>query len=1179
MKPLFFVCFFFVLVLTGSAQTPSRLRQLTMDGGLPTNAVNDIVQDMRGFIWIGTANGLCRYDGGTVVNYQDSDVQLDVKALLAYDEKSILVGTSQTVYVFRFDTETFEQLPLDKPVSVSSMALDKDGLLWIATHGQGVVCYQADEEETKQYDLHEVNGKVEKVYVDNNNQLWALTDNEQLPVWQLNRSSDTFAPLSMQSQQPFQPTAVLSTSDNQLWMGTQGDGLMLCHRDRMLEPMPMAGTGHAQHVNALFELSPTRLLLGCDDGLWLFDTNLHTFSLYLQQRFVNTMIRDHEGGLWVGTDYSGVSYMSPIAHRFDSYPVGPTNRLCEDRQGRLWTTREDGGLDCHPKGHPEQTLNSYPGQAQLAKVHAHALCMDGDDLWIGTFSDGVYVYSTVTGQLRHYESSDSERSLYDPNSCTLLRDRKGTIWVATMEGLCRYQRGSDSFERVVQVTSVPIDIDEDRDGRLWVATQGDGIWQYNPADGQLKSFHHDSENSTSLSHSMVNCIFIDGKERIWVATQGGLCRYDEQRQCFQRIWLNVPRRGISSITEQQGVLWMSGDCGVLRLDGDLELQRFTRQDGLDSELFQPNSVLSGSDGRIYFGSISGFNAFYPQQIKVNRQSSAVYITQLEINNQPIEVGNWHLLEALSDIDKLDLWYKDQVITLSFASLSYCSPEKNMYAYMLEGFDKQWNYVGHERRATYTNLEPGTYTFLVKATNNDGVWSEHVARLIIEVHPPYWWSIYAKILYVVLFVVLITAFVRFRLYMNNRRHRKEIERLNEAKQEEMRRARTEFFTTIAHEIRTPVSLIIGPLDTLKANLEKTNATKADFDTLSVIDRNAHRLLDLVNQLLDFRKVEQPNQLMNFAPQNMKELIGAVVNNFETIFNLNGRQLIVNYPEEHFTAIVDREGMTKVLSNLLSNANKYTKDTITLSCYELPEKKEFCIEVSDNGSGISRQDQQRVFDPFFQTADRKPGTGIGLSIVKKMVELHHGTVSVKSELGQGTTFRVVMPVAQAFSGEQTPIGKRAESDGQETKAAQTDVQQTTSAKKPNMLIVEDNQDMQTFLVTTFMDRYEVTWARDGSEAVKILRESLIVKDGQATPQSTFDIVISDWMMEQMDGPELCSRMRQNAGTKHIPFILLTAKTDSQSKVEAMQAGVDAFIEKPFAVKYLEACISNLLARQER
>ena len=632
-----------------------------------------------------------------------------------------------------------------------------------------------------------------------------------------------------------------------------------------------------------------------------------------------------------------------------------------------------------------------------------------------------------------------------------------------------------------------------------------------------------------------------------------------------------------------GALWLSGDFGILRYQDGKNLQRFTRQDGLGSEQFQPNSACKTNDGCIYFGNISGFDSFYPYQIKVNQHVPSVFVTGLEINNQRIDIGTWHLPIVFEKLEQLDLWYNDRMFSLSFASLSYCSPEKNMYAYKLEGFDNDWNFVDNTQKVTYTNLPAGKYTFLVRGTNNDGIWSENITSLPIEVHPPYWLSIYAKIFYVILFIVLVTGFIRFRLFLTERRHRKEIALLNEAKQEEVRAARLEFFTMIAHEIRTPVSLIIGPLETLKEKLKTylynhpVNTEELDFQdlkgALQIIDRNANRLLELVNQLLDFRKVEQYSMEMNFTPQNIRQLLQSIADNFSTALKTQGLKFSISLPDSQFTASVDREAIIKVVTNLMSNAQKYTHSFIELRSKPLPDGKHFCITVTDDGEGIAQEDMKNIFDPFFQGRNNKPGTGIGLSIVKHIVELHHGTIDTQSSPDNGTRFTIILPIAQDFNSD----NKLADSPSDKNDVSSATAEQLQE-NKPTMLIVDDNEDMLTFLVTTFMDNFETIAAHDGNEALKILKECLVVKDGQ-TPTSTIDIIISDWMMPDLEGTELCSRIRQNAATKHIPFILLTAKTDSDSKVRAMEVGVDAYIEKPFAIKYLEACIHNLLNRKSQ
>jgi signal transduction histidine kinase/ligand-binding sensor domain-containing protein/ActR/RegA family two-component response regulator len=1192
MKRIYLLFALLTLSLVTNAQTNYRQRQLTMDNGLLSNAVRTIVQDRRGFIWMGTDNGLCRYDGTRVVSYPlpETATSQAVVALVCDPDDNLLLGTADGVLRFTFANEQFTPLPIEElSAPVTHLSIDQSGNLWIATNGQGVLCLSLTDAEkpVSTYSLNAIDGKVAQVYTDANQRQWAISHTGMPALWQLNKSKNMFEAASRQPGVVLRSAlCMLQSSDGRLWLGTDNDGLLWIDEGGVLHSLPTTDAAHHQRIRTLNELSPNQFLLGCDDGVWIYDMRTSEYSLYLPLRFVTSVIRDNENGLWIGAAYGGVTYLSPVAHRFESTAAGLTSHFVEDRQGRVWTTREEGGLNCYKNG--STPITDYPGRTQLKGIKAHSLCIDGDDIWMGTFSDGIYVFSTVSGKLRHIVPTEEAHSLYDPNSCTLLRDRQGTIWIATMEGLCRYNRQKDYFERVVKVQSVPIDMKRDAGGRLWVATQGSGVWSYNPKEGgEVKTYHHDSDNQQSLSANLVNSLFIDGKGTVWAGTQGGLCRYEAEGDRFSRVALDLPRLAITAITEDQGTLWISTDRGILHYTAGEGMQRFTRQDGLDSEQFQPNAVLRASNGRIYFGTINGFNTFYPHKIKVNQQSAPVFITELEINNSPIAVGNWHLPQALSKTEQLDLWYNDKAFSLSFASLSYCSPEKNIYAYMLEGFDKDWTYVGNEHKVTYTNLSPGNYTFRVKATNNDGVWSDQVATLKIEVHPPFWWNIYAKVFYVLLIIAMITLFIRFRLYMNERRHRKEIEALNAAKKEEMRNARVEFFTTIAHEIRTPVSLIIGPMEQLKKKIAESSESSENSENsesseslllssqsskalLNTIDRNAQRLLELVNQLLDFRKVEQQSQQdMNFAPQNIREMLRGIAANFEPTFRQHGHTFNVNYPDAQFTAVVDREGIVKVITNLLSNADKYTRSRIELSCEVLAEEKCFRISVADDGQGVAQDDIAHLFDPFFQARNNKPGTGIGLSIVKKIVEQHHGTVSVDSEIGKGTKFSITLPIAQAFSGEHSEISENSE---------HSELSENSELSKPVMLIVDDNEDMLTFLVTSFMDRYEVMHAADGAEALKMLEETLVVKDGK-TPTSTVDIIISDWMMANMDGPELCSRLRQNAATCHIPFILLTAKTDSQSKVQAMQAGIDAYIEKPFAVKYLEACINNLLHRRTR
>jgi DNA-binding response OmpR family regulator/anti-sigma regulatory factor (Ser/Thr protein kinase) len=394
----------------------------------------------------------------------------------------------------------------------------------------------------------------------------------------------------------------------------------------------------------------------------------------------------------------------------------------------------------------------------------------------------------------------------------------------------------------------------------------------------------------------------------------------------------------------------------------------------------------------------------------------------------------------------------------------------------------------------------------------------------------------------------------------------MQRLNEEKEKEVREARLNFFTMIAHEIRTPVSLIIGPLEKIMKHGTPT-------DDMKVIDRNAHRLLELVNQLLDFRKVEQQSLVMHFAPQNIHELMVSVSERFAPTFEQNGKRFTVDYPNDRFTAIVDKEAIIKTISNLLTNANKYSKDEVSLKCIEDPDGQRFRISVSDNGIGIRKEDRERIFQPFFQAEGNKPGTGIGLNIVKSIVDQHHGEITVESELGKGSTFTIILPVSQDVINE-TDTGKESvtttvddRSVTKHTTEQPLESPTVTGSDKPTMLIVDDSEDMRHFLESNFNSKYDIITAEDGIEALHLLQNHEV------------SIIISDWMMPRMDGADLCRRVRQDQHTSHIPFIMLTAKTDDDSKVEGMDVGADTYIEKPFSVQYLEACIRNILQIRRR
>ncbi len=1161
--------------LTCTARDNHRYRMMTMDDGLPSNAVRNIVQDRQGFIWLGTDNGLCRYDGTRIQYYRIDELGMNqyVSALLVADE-GIYAGTEKGVFLLRGDK--VERLPMDIHSTVTSLTADKEGRLWVGTQSQGAWC-MADG-QARQYSFDHVRGIVSQVFVDSDNRIWAVSNSVGHPLSQLNRLHDRFEPLTLSGHDRCNALCMTQTADGRLWLGSWEDGLLLLHSDGRVEQMLSSEqTKMGLHIHTLLERSDDCLCIGCDDGIICYNPVTGEWHRGLDsdtpdQRFVYSIISDAEGGVWMGTFYGGVCYFSPVGQRFQvfSRETGLSgnviSRFCEDRQGRIWIASDDGGLMCYnPR---DQRLTDYPGRAQLQECNTHALCLDAkENLWIGTYTDGVVLMNTTTGQLKHYTETDDPHSLDNSSSYAIFCDSQSRVWVATMDGLNLYDEPNDRFIRIGKLHAMTTDIDEDHQGRLWLSTQGGGLWRYDHKTGKLQQYRYDDKDAHSLPDDQVNSAIVDESGQLWVGTLGGLCKYDADSDTFERMHLDVSTQNVLAIVESDGALWLTTDRGIVKYVPGEGIQLFTRQDGLVGEQAQPNAAMKASDGQIYVGTTSGFSTFRPSVIKVNSVMPPVYITSMSILNHEEYTAEGLPLDISLTRDIVIGHGDNRMVTFSFASLSYCSPEKNQYAYRLEGFDRDWNYVGNQTKATYTNLPAGNYTLHVKATNNDGVWSVHEATLQIEVRPPFWWSWWAKLIYVLLLGTAIWWYVHYRLRKAERKHQQEIQRLSEEKEREARDARLKFFTMVAHEIRTPVSLIIGPLEKLSDEV-KSNAS------LKVIDRNAHRLLELINQLLDFRKVEQQMLVVNPAPTNIRALLQAVCERFAPTIEQGGRQFTAEYPDEHFTAIVDGEAITKVVSNLLTNAIKYTKSSVSLRCLVEPDDAHFRITVSDDGVGIREADLEHIFEPFFQAQAGKPGTGIGLSIVKNIVDLHHGTISVDSEVGRGSTFTVVLPVGAMLSAlssereapaarESALPSERSHGGGVSPFNVHRAEGSSLQASPSTILVVDDSEDMVTFLSDSLQNNYHVITARDGIEALHQLSNH------------HFGLIVSDWMMPGMDGAELCRQVRRNPLTSHIPFIMLTAKTDDDSKVKGMDLGVDAYIEKPFSVQYLDACIRNIMA----
>ena len=849
------------------------VRSITMDNGLPSNAVRSVVQGSKGYMWFGTDNGLCRFDGYDVKTYYNPFTTVDqfVSALTACEE-GLLVGCNNGAYLFCNATDRFQKLSDKITAPVLNFSLDGDQNIWISTNGQGVFRYNRTTHELHQYPMKNIQGKVKSTLVDANNQVWMLCNHGGASIYHLNKSTDQFEAFPLKGDATmFHGMAMLATPDGNVYVGTWENGLYKLNADGSAEQLISGTLSNAvHHIHQLYCNDNKSLLIASDDGLVQYDIQNRSWSMLSEvndpsrstnERFVYGIAGDNEGGIWVTTFYGGVSYLpsTSVEERFRAYSArqgglrgNVVGRFFEDQQHRIWIATDDAGLDCF---NPQtNSFVSYPGKAAMGKYNVHALFADENDLWVGTYGNGVIRMNMATGAQQIFQTDGMASG---SNAYCIYRDRKNRLWAASMDGASLFDEGQQKFSKIKSFKSLTIDIKEDPQGNVWFATQGGGLWRLDK-NNAWKQYKHVENDSTSLGSDQVNCLVIGEKGQLYAATGDGLCEFLPSKGVFRRISIDAPRQDFTSLVISQGVMWISTSKGIVKYTPGEPVQLFNKYDGLTCDQFMPNSGLLASDGRIYFGSTRGFNCFYPYLVKINQVAPPVAITSVELFGQPIEAGSDQLEKSLSHAAELNLAHNENTINISFAALSYVSPEKNQYAYKLEGVDKDWIYT-HEHRANYTNLPAGTYTFLVKATNNDGVWSKNEARLQIVVHPPFWWSLPAKILYLLLIGYAIYWFMQSRLKREKLRHQEELDQLELKQDQEMRDARLQFFTMIAHEIRTPVTLIIGPLENLKEHWKQVSGKLSDGETitqtLSVIDRNAQRLLLLVNQLLDFNKVQQ------------------------------------------------------------------------------------------------------------------------------------------------------------------------------------------------------------------------------------------------------------------------------------------------------------------------------------
>ena len=1238
-----------LLPRTTGAQPPKlRFTHLSGEQGLSNSTIEAIFQDSRGFIWIGTRDGLNRYDGHEIVVYRndpgDSNSLSDNYIQAVYEDhaRKLWVGTRNGLNSLNRETNRFTRYQRSNTDSgslskdrVTCLQEDGAGRLWVGTDGSGLYCFDPNSPGLQSRSGTSPAGDLalphDRIIPDNHvlpdNRIGCMLKDRKGRIWVgtnlrlnlLDPSTGKCTPIDNPLKtNPSGNTITALREDRQgnLWVGTEDDGLYL------YDPLQNTFTryGHSDKDPGSLGSNMIRSLLvdqkgqlwagSINGGLNLFNAPRNSFFRYenepgnissLSQRTISALFEDRQGNLWIGTHRGGINIYSPGTEKFNLYRqeastgslgYNDVKTFCEDKNGNIWVGTDGGGLDYFLRDKHifrHYRYDPFNEQSLGSDAILDVLQDKEGNLWVSTWGGGLNMFDKTHGTFTRYQNDPADSHSISSNFVQkTFEDYTGNLWVATyFGGLNLFDRKKKQFTRLIQdpsgMTALSgkniISLCEDKEGRIWIGTDDGGLNCYHQGTRHFTHYFNKSEKIPDL-----RVLFTDSRGRLWVG-QKGLYLLDAVKDSF-RLYTDkggLANEFIKGITEdEQGNLWISTSNGLTRLNPDTyACKKYNTGDGLQGLEFEANAFLKTRDGEMFFGGINGFNCFYPGAIRANSFIPPVYITGLQLWNRKVSPGEEGspLQKDISFTPEIRLSYRQSTFSFSFSALNYTTPENNQYAYRLEGLDKDWNYVGKENKAVYTNLGPGEYVFRVKASNNDSVWNEEGAAIRVIITPPFWRSGWFITLLTILGMTFLYGFYKFRTKMKMRE-------MEERKREEIRQVQLEFFTNVSHEFRTPLSLILGPLE--KIMKEHTDPSPPALNRhLHTMHRNAQRLLGLINELMDFGKLESGSLKLNVQKGNLNTFMDEIAEEFrdwaiqkEIDFTLQG-----SIAGE---AWFDRQVLEKIVLNLLHNSFKYTKIGGHITLELLPSLKGFTpsfagelilkndfrgdsyayIRVADNGIGISSTSIHHLFERYYRITESHLGSGIGLAFVKSLALLHKGDIYVYSERLKGTEILIGVPIRENDyrKEEKRPEtvvegGVRLEAPGL-PRSPESPFANNPKELPPveSILLVEDNDELRHFIKDSLSPYYQVMEAPDGRDG---LAKALEISPG---------LIISDVLMPGMDGFAFCRAIKENIDTSHIPFLMLTAKSAAAAQVEGLGAGADYYFAKPLNIELLLLTIRN-------
>lgn len=1189
----------------------------TMDDGLAANRVYSILQDSCGFMWFGTDDGLSRFDGIKFKNYYLSEyinatTSNSVKKIFIDRRGKMWIGLDSGIVIYDSQTDTFRPFNAKTETGetiqtyVVDMIEDNDGEVWIATNGKGLYRFSPNDEIRLRV-YRNIPGEsncisqdiLMTLQQDSKQNIWIGTYSEGLCCFDKHRNTfvtykrsnlpDSLSDNSIQK--------IFEDSHGNLWIGTFQNGLDL------FNPATRTFTNYQDkspnnllyHIHDIKEYRPGELFISSDNGIGIFKADkgeiIQSDNPNLKIRtgankFIYSIYIDKEESLWLGSYFDGIKFYSAFQNNFKYYSCSLSattqagkvvNVIKEGKDDQYWIGTDDNGI--FRFNAKTQEITPFRDAASIGTTYycIHDLLVDGDKLYAATYGRGLEVFDLKTGKVESYlYNPEDSTSISSSRVFILYKASNGCIYVGTSNGICCYNPEQKNFTRMGSFAGRISAIIEDYHGKIWIGTSISGLYSYNIKTGKTTAYQR-SDNPNSITKNVITTLAIDNRKRLWVGTYGqGLCRYNEDSDNFTRYdHLGLPNKIITSIIPKGDLLWISTNKGLAVYNPDTEyLKTYSKSNGLYNEQFTPRSGVESSDGKLFLGSTGGFCYFFPQDLRENTYNPPVVLTNMTIFGKEVQanIPDSPIQRSIGYTDEIILEYNQSMIGFDFAALSYIAPKENNYQYMLEGLDSGWQFTkGINNHLSYANLPAGEYVLRIKGTNSDKIWSSNEIQLKIKVLPPFLQSQLAYIIYAIMLLIMLLLAVWYYIKRTEKRQKARMKRLNDEKEKELYNAKIDFFTNIAHEIRTPLSLIIGPLEYL---MKTTNINNAYGEYLSIIEQNYKRLYALVTQLLDFRKVDSGAYKLSYDSYRVKDTIAKVT----CIFELSTRQkkisIDISSISEKMTMVTDEEAFTKIISNLLSNALKYAKSRISVTAAE--NDSEIIITVTDDGIGITDQEKTKIFDAFYQVKNNselnKLGIGIGLHMTRSLIQLMNGKIEAKDrEDGKsGVAISVHFPKQAAVS--VAPPMKRVEDTiitetNTEEGEPETVLPDEPIKRQYAVMVVDDNPEILDFLSKILSEEYFVISASSGEEALLILEKNNI------------DLIISDVMMEEMDGFELCGKIKTDINISHVPVILLTAKTDTESKIKGLESGADAYIEKPFSPFHLKAQLRNLLKKREK